>query len=542
MRPPAACESPSSSRRTSPPARRRARRGSSTAACATSSSSTCRSSARRWPSAGGCSSSRRTSSRWSRCSSRSTGLPFLTKAFYDAGLTLYDILGARHDGGWHKRLDRAADAGDRAVAATRTACAAGCSTTTGWRTTPGTRWPSCARPSPTEAAPIAVTRVRATGIRSEAELRHAHGLLARDQPDRRGPRDPDDGRHRCRRGLGGRSVAPVRQPGDAHPAQSWRPPRRAALAHPGDGGPDDPGPGQDRVPRAVAGPLADRDDRRAVRRVRRTARPPTAGRSTSCSARSTRRWTSTCSVPTSSGRIAGLRPLIAPSGGSTVKASREHRVTAEPSGVVRIGGGKYTTYRVMARDVVDAALGREVAKQRPSETAEHRLIGAADRPVLDRLAGETRDDPRDRGRAPRGRGPAGRPARDAGAGRRRGRRGAGPAPTARRRSAVPGGRGGLGGPPRARALRRRRPVAPAAPQRGDCRIAARRRAARRVDHGAPTSAGARRAKRCEVETYLASARREYAVAPPAEPVSATEAPIRGRYRLIGSIGRHVPVI
>ena len=32
------------------------------------------------------------------------GIPFLHKAFYDAGLTLYDILGARHDGGWHRRL------------------------------------------------------------------------------------------------------------------------------------------------------------------------------------------------------------------------------------------------------------------------------------------------------------------------------------------------------------------------------------------------------------------------------------------------------
>ena len=88
------------------------------------------------------------------------------------------------------------------------------------------------------------------------------------------------------------------------------------------------------------------------------------------------------------GTFAGLRPLIAPSGGSTVKASREHRVTVQPNGVVRIGGGKYTTYRVMARDVVDAALGREVARQRPSATADHRLIGAADRPALDRLAAE----------------------------------------------------------------------------------------------------------------------------------------------------------
>ena len=34
-------------------------------------------------------------------------MPFIHKAFYDAGLTLYDILGARHDGGWHRRLGQA---------------------------------------------------------------------------------------------------------------------------------------------------------------------------------------------------------------------------------------------------------------------------------------------------------------------------------------------------------------------------------------------------------------------------------------------------
>ena len=28
--------------------------------------------------------------------------------FYDAGLTLYDMLGARRDGGWHRRLSKAA--------------------------------------------------------------------------------------------------------------------------------------------------------------------------------------------------------------------------------------------------------------------------------------------------------------------------------------------------------------------------------------------------------------------------------------------------
>ena len=88
------------------------------------------------------------------------------------------------------------------------------------------------------------------------------------------------------------------------------------------------------------------------------------------------------------GTYAGLRPLIAPSDGSTVKASREHRVTVESNGVVRIGGGKYTTYRVMARDVIDTVLGPSEAKKRRSDTAERRLIGAADPDALARIAGE----------------------------------------------------------------------------------------------------------------------------------------------------------
>jgi glycerol-3-phosphate dehydrogenase len=79
---------------------------------------------------------------------------------------------------------------------------------------------------------------------------------------------------------------------------------------------------------------------------------------------------------------------VAPSDGSTVKASREHRVTREANGVVRIGGGKYTTYRVMARDVIDTVLGNDAARQRPSDTAERRLVGAADTDALARIAGE----------------------------------------------------------------------------------------------------------------------------------------------------------
>jgi glycerol-3-phosphate dehydrogenase len=86
------------------------------------------------------------------------------------------------------------------------------------------------------------------------------------------------------------------------------------------------------------------------------------------------------------GTYAGLRPLIAPSRGSTVKASREHRVTVESDGVVRIGGGKFTTYRVMAAEVIDAVLGPDAARRRPSGTADHRLVGAADAAELRRIA------------------------------------------------------------------------------------------------------------------------------------------------------------
>ncbi len=87
------------------------------------------------------------------------------------------------------------------------------------------------------------------------------------------------------------------------------------------------------------------------------------------------------------GTYAGLRPLIAPSGtSSTVKVSREHRVSVEAPGLVRVSGGKYTTYRVMARDAVDAVLGREEAQRRPSRTRQLPIHGAAPRAALDALA------------------------------------------------------------------------------------------------------------------------------------------------------------
>ena len=93
------------------------------------------------------------------------------------------------------------------------------------------------------------------------------------------------------------------------------------------------------------------------------------------------------------GTFAGLRPLIAPSGASsTVKVSREHKVAVEDRGLVRISGGKYTTYRLMARDAIDAVLGDD-AKDRPSGTAELPIIGAAPRAELDALAARLAHEP-----------------------------------------------------------------------------------------------------------------------------------------------------
>jgi glycerol-3-phosphate dehydrogenase len=56
---------------------------------------------------------------------------------------------------------------------------------------------------------------------------------------------------------------------------------------------------------------------------------------------------------------AGLRPLLAPSRGVTASETpREHRVEQSAAGMVTIAGGKLTTYRVMAREVVDLVARR----------------------------------------------------------------------------------------------------------------------------------------------------------------------------------------
>ncbi|WP_438672351.1 glycerol-3-phosphate dehydrogenase/oxidase [Solihabitans fulvus] len=76
------------------------------------------------------------------------------------------------------------------------------------------------------------------------------------------------------------------------------------------------------------------------------------------------------------GVYAGLRPLLAGESESTSKLSREHAVARVAPGLVAIAGGKYTTYRVMAADAVDAASVDLPGRIQESITDKVPLLGA----------------------------------------------------------------------------------------------------------------------------------------------------------------------
>lgn len=94
------------------------------------------------------------------------------------------------------------------------------------------------------------------------------------------------------------------------------------------------------------------------------------------------KWVNTSlHTPLTSGDIvgvyAGLRPLLTGESEETSKLSREHAVFDRGNGMISVAGGKYTTYRVMARDAVDAVapyLGRALPR---STTDAIPLLGAA---------------------------------------------------------------------------------------------------------------------------------------------------------------------
>lgn len=76
------------------------------------------------------------------------------------------------------------------------------------------------------------------------------------------------------------------------------------------------------------------------------------------------------------GVYAGLRPLLAGESDQTSKLSREHLVAHSVPGLVVIAGGKWTTYRIMAKDAIDAAADALDGKVATSITDNISLLGA----------------------------------------------------------------------------------------------------------------------------------------------------------------------
>jgi glycerol-3-phosphate dehydrogenase len=82
--------------------------------------------------------------------------------------------------------------------------------------------------------------------------------------------------------------------------------------------------------------------------------------------------------------FAGLRPLAAPQDGSskTKEISRSHKLIVSASGLITITGGKWTTYRKMAEDIVDKAIETGGLTNTPCKTASLPIHGS--RPTPDR--------------------------------------------------------------------------------------------------------------------------------------------------------------
>ena len=77
----------------------------------------------------------------------------------------------------------------------------------------------------------------------------------------------------------------------------------------------------------------------------------------------------------------GMRPLVKPpaeAAGDTKALSREHTVLVAESGLVTVTGGKWTTYRAMAEDVLQRCMdGGQLPQRAGNVTARLALVGAA---------------------------------------------------------------------------------------------------------------------------------------------------------------------
>ena len=310
------------------------------------------------------------------------GFPVATRAFYQAGMTLYDVLGARRDGGWHRHLS-VPEVLAHAPAMRRERLRGGLMFHDGVED--DARYTLAVARSAQEDGATIVTRATAESLVEEGGrvvgaricdglTGETHEVRARAVVDATGvwgadPAAPlSGGSTRLLPSRGAHLVVPrsriqsdvgltIRVPGKVVFLVPWPHFWLVGTTDAPYSGPiDRPTAGADEVDELLGAVnhVLDVDLNRAD----------------------------------VVGTYAGLRPLIAPSAGSTITASREHRVVVERNGLVRVSGGKYTTYRLMAEQTIDAALGLlgERAAARPGRTTTRRLVGAADRPELDRIA------------------------------------------------------------------------------------------------------------------------------------------------------------
>jgi glycerol-3-phosphate dehydrogenase len=74
--------------------------------------------------------------------------------------------------------------------------------------------------------------------------------------------------------------------------------------------------------------------------------------------------------------FAGLRPLAATSNKkSTKEVSRSHKIDIAPSGLISVLGGKWTTYRKIAEDAINAAISINRLKKKKCKTEKLKLAG-----------------------------------------------------------------------------------------------------------------------------------------------------------------------
>jgi glycerol-3-phosphate dehydrogenase len=84
--------------------------------------------------------------------------------------------------------------------------------------------------------------------------------------------------------------------------------------------------------------------------------------------------------------FSGLRPLVRGRGATTSRLSREHAIRVSGSGLISVTGGKWTTYRKMAEDALDCAIGEKMLAGAPCRTESLRLHGAGESHICEQHA------------------------------------------------------------------------------------------------------------------------------------------------------------